>query len=45
MLWAEPREEQISHEFRAAHFGQVLPIEDVEQVLDMVDSITRLPSS
>lgn len=25
------------------HFGQVLPIEDVERVIDMVDSITRIP--
>ena len=25
------------------HFGQVLPIEDVEQVIDRVDSITRMP--
>lgn len=25
------------------HFGQVLPIEDVERVIDMVDSITRMP--
>ena len=25
------------------HFGQVLPIEDVEQVLDIADSITRMP--
>jgi NAD-dependent dihydropyrimidine dehydrogenase PreA subunit len=25
------------------HFGQVLPIEDVEEVLDRVDSITRMP--
>ena len=25
------------------HFGQVLPIEDVEEVIDMVDSITRMP--
>jgi len=25
------------------HFGQVLPIEDVEMVIDMVDSITRIP--
>ncbi|TKJ28937.1 MAG: hypothetical protein CEE40_10050, partial [Chloroflexi bacterium B3_Chlor] len=40
---AEPPEEQIIHEFRVAHFGQVLPIDDVEQVLDMVDSITRMP--
>ena len=25
------------------HFGQVLPIEDVERVIDMVDSIMRMP--
>ncbi len=25
------------------HFGQVLPIEDVEKVVDMSDSITRMP--
>jgi ferredoxin len=25
------------------HFGQILPIEDVEQVIDMVDTITRMP--
>lgn len=25
------------------HFGQVLPIEDIEKVIDMVDSITRMP--
>jgi hypothetical protein len=25
------------------YFGQVLPIEDVEQVIDRVDSITRMP--
>lgn len=25
------------------HFGQVLPIEDVERVIDRVDSITRMP--
>jgi ferredoxin len=28
---------------KLAHFGQVLPIEDAEQVLEMADSITRLP--
>jgi NAD-dependent dihydropyrimidine dehydrogenase PreA subunit len=28
---------------RLEHFGQVLPIEDVEQVVDRVDSITRMP--
>ncbi len=28
---------------KVVHFGQVLPIEDVEEVLDMVTSITRVP--
>ncbi len=28
---------------KVEHFGQVLPIEDVEKVVDIVDSITRLP--
>jgi Pyruvate/2-oxoacid:ferredoxin oxidoreductase delta subunit len=28
---------------KAVHFGQVIPIEDVERVVDMVNSITRLP--
>ena len=28
---------------KSTHFGQVLPIEDVDRVIDMVDSITRLP--
>jgi ferredoxin len=28
---------------KVEHFGQVLPIEDVERVLDMADSITRMP--
>lgn len=28
---------------KVEHFGQILPIEDVEKVLDMVDSITRMP--
>jgi NAD-dependent dihydropyrimidine dehydrogenase PreA subunit len=30
-------------EARIEHYGQVLPIEDVERVLGMVDSITRMP--
>lgn len=30
-------------EAKVEHFGQVLPIEDVEHVIDMVDSITRMP--
>jgi len=28
---------------KIAQFAQVLPVEDVEQVIDMVDSITRMP--
>jgi NAD-dependent dihydropyrimidine dehydrogenase PreA subunit len=28
---------------KIAHFGQVIPIEDVENIIDMVDSITRFP--
>jgi len=29
--------------WKVEHFGQVLPMEDVEEVMDRVDSITRLP--
>ncbi len=36
-------EEEIVYESKVEHFGQVLPIEDVEQVIDMVNNITRLP--
>jgi len=36
-------EEQIVAEWKVVHFGQVLPIEDAEQVLDLVSSITRMP--
>lgn len=36
-------EEQKLEGRKVVHFGQVLPIEDVEEVLDMVSSITRLP--
>ncbi len=35
-------EEEIA-EHRKVDFGQVLPIEDVEQVIDLTDSITRFP--
>lgn len=28
---------------KANHFGQVVPVEDVEKILDMVQSITRIP--
>jgi ferredoxin len=40
---AQPRESEAVARQKVEHFGQVLPIEDVESVLDMVDSITRLP--
>ena len=36
-------EQEILEERKTVHFGQVLPIEDVEKVIDMADSITRLP--
>ena len=36
-------EEEIVDDHKIIHFGQVLPIEDVEEVIDMVDSITRMP--
>lgn len=36
-------EDEIMEGRKAVHFGQVLPIEDVEEVTDLVDSITRLP--
>ena len=38
-----PSEEEIVKARKTRHFGQVIPIEDVEKVLDIVDSITRLP--
>jgi ferredoxin len=41
---AEPlSEEQVLTLRKIEHFGQVLPIEDVEKVLGMADSITRMP--
>jgi len=39
----QPSEDEIVARQKVQHFGQVLPIEDVEQVIDMVDSITRMP--
>jgi len=36
-------EDELFEKSKATHFGQVLPIEDVEQVLDMADSIIRIP--
>jgi ferredoxin len=40
---AQPSEDEILRRRKVTHFGQVLPIEDVEEVIDMVSSITRLP--
>jgi ferredoxin len=36
-------DEQLFIQAKITHFGQVLPIEDVEKILDMADSITRMP--
>ena len=36
-------EAEIVYQSMVEHFGQVIPIEDVERVLDMADSITRMP--
>jgi NAD-dependent dihydropyrimidine dehydrogenase PreA subunit len=38
-----PSEKEIVACRKVEHFGQVIPIEDVEKVIDMVDSITRMP--
>ncbi len=38
-----PTESEIVAHRKVEHFGQVLPIEDVEKVIDRVDSITRMP--
>ncbi len=40
---AQPSEDEILANRKVEQFGQVLPIEDVEKVIDMVDSITRMP--
>lgn len=31
-----------SHHMKKIHFGQVVPLEDAEQILDMVQSVTRI---
>jgi ferredoxin len=36
-------EEEILEQRKITHFGQVIPIEDVEKVIDLADSITRIP--
>ena len=43
LLKQQPSEEEIMEARKTVHFGQVLPIEDVEKVIDIVDSITRMP--
>ena len=43
LLKPQPSEEEIMEARKTVHFGQVLPIEDVEKVIDIVDSITRMP--
>jgi len=37
------REEQVLAKSKIKHYGQVIPIEDVEKVLGITDSITRIP--
>jgi ferredoxin len=39
----QPSEDAIVARRKIEHFGQVLPVEDVEKVIDLVDSITRMP--
>jgi NAD-dependent dihydropyrimidine dehydrogenase PreA subunit len=39
----QPSEDELVADWKVEHFGQVLPIEDVERVIDMIDSITRMP--
>ncbi len=38
-----PSKEQILNQRKIEHFGQVIPLEDVEKVFGMSDSITRMP--
>jgi hypothetical protein len=42
-LKEQPSEAEIIEGRKGVHFGQVLPIEDAEKVIDIADSITRLP--
>ena len=38
-----PPPEEILEAWKAVHFGQVVPLEDAEGILDLADTITRLP--
>ncbi len=40
---SQQSEQEVLEHRKVVHFGQVLPIEDVEEVIDMVNSITRIP--
>ncbi len=40
---AQLSDEEALAKQKVMHFGQILPIEDVEKVIDLVDSITRMP--
>ena len=42
-LAKSPSEEQILTQRKIEHFGQVLPIEDVEKIFEKANSITRMP--
>ncbi len=39
----QPSEEEILEKRKVVHYGQVLSIEDVEEVINIVESITKLP--
>ncbi|NIM95845.1 MAG: 4Fe-4S dicluster domain-containing protein [Anaerolineales bacterium] len=39
----QPSIDEIVMQRKIVHFGQVLPIEDVEEVISIADSITRIP--
>jgi NAD-dependent dihydropyrimidine dehydrogenase PreA subunit len=43
LLNEQKSEAEIIEGRKTIHFGQVLPIEDVEKVINIVDSITRIP--
>jgi len=40
---AEPSQEFRTEQSKPIHFGQVVPIEDAAKILDLADSITRIP--
>jgi NAD-dependent dihydropyrimidine dehydrogenase PreA subunit len=38
-----PSDDTVTRISKILHFGQVIPLEDVERIFDLADSITRLP--